>query len=150
MTELIIQGAVAFIATVAFALLFHLPTRQYVFAGIVGAAGWVCYLAAQQMGLSAPLSCAAATLLLAVLARVFAVRRRCPFTLFLIPGIFPLVPGAGIYYTAYYFFLGDNILFAENGELTFKTAIAIAIGIVIAMALPPWMFKPFQRRAKTK
>ena len=47
---------------------------------------------------------------LTLLARILAITLRTPVTVFLLTGIFPLVPGAGIYYSAYYFIQGDNAL----------------------------------------
>ena len=44
MLTMIIQIAVAFVATVSFAVLFQVPKEQYVYSGICGAAGWWCYL----------------------------------------------------------------------------------------------------------
>ena len=35
-----IQTAVAFVATIAFAIIFHTPREQYVCAGLVGAFSW--------------------------------------------------------------------------------------------------------------
>mgnify|MGYP002624622553 CR=1 FL=1 len=40
--------------------------------------------------------------ILTVFSRVLAAKRKNPVTIYLITGIFPLVPGAGIYYTSYY------------------------------------------------
>ena len=57
-------------------------------------------------------------------------------TIFLLPGIFPLVPGAGIYYTAYYFLQGEQELFASKGGETFKVALALALGIALVCSLP--------------
>ena len=39
---------------------------------------------------------------LTLVSRLFAILLKTPVTVFLLTGIFPLVPGAGIYYTAYY------------------------------------------------
>ncbi|MEG1744513.1 MAG: threonine/serine exporter family protein, partial [Ruthenibacterium sp.] len=100
--QMALQCAVAFVATWAFAALFSVPPRQYLFCGLTGAAGWACYLAVMQMQPSAPFASVAAALVLALMARVFAARRCCPVTVFLMNGIFPLVPGAGIYWAAYY------------------------------------------------
>ena len=57
-------------------------------------------------------------------------------TIFLLPGIFPLVPGAGIYYTAYYFLQGKQELFASKGVETFKVALALALGIALVCSVP--------------
>ena len=49
-----------------------------------------------------------AALPLTLACRLFAIRFRAPVTLFLLCGIFPLVPGAGIYYTALLLFAGPG------------------------------------------
>ena len=53
-----------------------------------------------------------------------------------VTGIFPLVPGAGIYYSAYYFIQGDNALALANGISTFKIAVALAVGIALVLGIP--------------
>ncbi|OOB77996.1 MAG: hypothetical protein BEN18_09055 [Epulopiscium sp. Nuni2H_MBin001] len=63
-----------------------------------------------------------------------------PITVFLIAGIFPLVPGAGIYFTAYYFIVNDNVQAFVKGLETFKIAMAISLGIVFVFALPQSLF----------
>ena len=66
----------------------------------------------------------------------FAVVLKMPVTVFLLSGIFPLVPGAGIYYTAYYFIQGNNALALSNGISTFKVAVALAVGISLVLSVP--------------
>ena len=73
---------------------------------------------------------------LTLLARILAMTLRAPVTVFLLTGIFPLVPGAGIYYTAYYFIQGENALSLANGISTFKVAVALAVGIALVLGLP--------------
>ncbi len=46
------------------------------------------------------------------------------------------MPGAGIYYTAYYFIQGNNALALSNGISTFKVAVALAIGITLVLSVP--------------
>ena len=60
---------------------------------------------------------------------MFAITQKTPVTVFLLTGIFPLVPGAGIYYTAYYFIQNKNAMALANGISTFKIAVALASGI---------------------
>mgnify|MGYP000007696612 CR=1 FL=1 len=60
---------------------------------------------------------------------LFAIRHKAPITVFLLTGIFPLVPGAGIYYTAYYFLRNDRALCTSKGIETLKVAVALALGI---------------------
>ena len=138
--DFVLQGIVAFFATVSFAILFHVPPKQYFWSGLTGSLGWLCYLAVNQSSNSVVMASFAATLLLTALSRYFAVWRKTPITIFLICGIFPLVPGAGIYYTAYYFIMGDNTMAGIKGAETLKIAAAITLGIVIILSLPYRLF----------
>ena len=140
------QCAVSFVSVVAFAILFHAPRGQWVWCGLTGMAGWGAYwlmLCRQPSPVAASL---VASIVLALLARILAVVRRCPSTVFLTGGIFPLVPGAGIYYTVYYFLLGESALCVEKGVETFKIAAAIAVGIVLVLALPAGAFRLLEHR----
>ena len=44
------QTAVAFLATIAFAVIFHTPRRELLFTGFTGGAGWLVYLIAGSLG----------------------------------------------------------------------------------------------------
>ena len=98
--RLIEEGIAAGIGTIAFALMFHVPKQYYLCGGVAGAAGWLVYRALELdvNSLMGPVFAGAFTVVF--LSRIFAVRKKCPVTMFLIPGIFPLVPGMGIYQTA--------------------------------------------------
>lgn len=116
--------------------------------GLTGMVGWVVYWLAVQGGISVVAASFCGTLGLALLSRVLAVVRRCPVTVFLTGGIFPLVPGAGIYYTVYAFITGDNAAAVFKGVETLKIAGVIALGIVLVLALPKGVFRVFAAREK--
>ena len=141
--RLLVQCAVSFAAVMAFAILFHAPRREWVPCGLTGMVGWVVYWLAVQGGISVVAASFCGTLGLALLSRVLAVVRRCPVTVFLTGGIFPLVPGAGIYYTVYAFIPGDNAAAVFKGVETLKIAGVIALGIVLVLALPKGVFRVF-------
>ena len=143
-----VQCAVSFAAVMAFAILFHAPRREWVPCGLIGMVGWVVYWLAVQGGISVVAASFCGTLGLALLSRVLAVVRRCPVTVFLTGGIFPLVPGAGIYYTVYAFITGDNAAAVFKGVETLKIAGVIALGIVLVLALPKGVFRVFAAREK--
>ncbi len=140
--EYLYQFLIAFGGTMAFAVLFHVPPRQYLACGLTGAAGWLVYTWMMQLQPSTVVASLVAVLPLTALARLFSTRRRAPITLFLLCGIFPLVPGAGIYYTAYYFITGQTGLTVEKGTETIKIAGALALGMVLVLSLPGWLFQP--------
>lgn len=134
------QSCVAFLATIAFAAIFHTPRKEYLWAGLTGGAGWLIYLVTLHFGGGIVAASFLATVTLTWLSRIFSFARKTPATVYLICGIFPLVPGAGIYYTGYYFFMSDNARALSKGLETIKIAIAIALGIGIVMSLPRFFF----------
>ncbi|MCI7795944.1 MAG: threonine/serine exporter family protein [Lachnospiraceae bacterium] len=130
----------AAIGTVAFSVLFFVPRKYYAFCGICGAAGWAVYAVLTGRGVSATESTFYATLAVIFLSRLFAVAERCPSTLFLIPGIFPLVPGAGVYWTSYHIVTNDLEMASQTGFAALKVAVAIVLGIIFVFEIPQGVF----------
>lgn len=141
MADVLIQFAAAVVATVSFSLIFGVPTRYYPLCGLIGAAGWVIDLWLSGHGCSETEAILFATMLVILLSRLSAVRCRCPVTVFLISGIIPLVPGAGIYWSTYYLVTNQIELAAQSGFSALKAAVAIVIGIVIIVELPQKWFR---------
>ena len=142
--DYIMQFIVAMIATLAFAMIFSAPKSELVYCGLSGAIGWISYLIISTI-LGAPtLGNMVGSLFLTLFSRSLAVKRKNPATVYLIAGIFPLVPGAGIYYTSYYLIMNNMETFSTYGLSTIKTAGAIVMGIICGMAFPQsWFNKVF-------
>ena len=145
MLSLLAQTAVSFVATVSFAILFQVPREQHVYSRLRGAAGWLCYLLVMQNYPSPAVASFAAVVVLTVMSRIFAVRRKTPVTVFLICGIFPLVPGAGIYWTAYYVVTDQLAKASDRGFQTLKIAVAIVLGILFVFEFPQKWFRWAER-----
>ena len=139
----------SFWGTVAFSILFNVHKRFYFCCGLTGMAGWLCYCALAPLG-SAPMACFAGTIVVVLLSRIFAVWKKCPITVFLVSGIFPLVPGAGVYYTAYYFVTDSLRLASQNGIESLKMAFAIVLGIVFVVSIPKQWFQVSYWKNKRK
>ena len=131
--RLALQFLLAGAGTLSFAILFACPRRTLPYCGLVGAVGWLVYEIAELFGMEAFAASLLAVIPLTLLARILAMTLRTPVTVFLLTGIFPLVPGAGIYYSAYYFIQGNNALALANGISTFKIAVALAVGIALVL-----------------
>ena len=143
---LAIQTLAAFVGTTAFAVLFGVPRKQYVPAGIVGALGWLLYLILfRHAGMSVAIATLLSTVFIGVLSRVFAVLEKCPAAVFLLCGIFPLVPGAGVFWCTYYLISSQIELSSTTGFTAAKVAIAIVLGIILAMELPQKFFSARKR-----
>jgi uncharacterized membrane protein YjjP (DUF1212 family) len=129
-----VQLPAAFIGTMGFAVLFGTPRRYYLTCGLTGMVGWAVYIM-----LNSQFSLAGAAffgaLAVALTSTLLAVWRKCPTTVFLICGIIPLVPGGGIFWTAYHLVANHLRLAATTGFTAIKVTIAIAGGIIIAAAI---------------
>ena len=126
--------------SLAFAILYNVPRKFYLCAAFTGMAGWVCYYLIVPFTDTAVASFFGAVGVVLV-SRIFAVWKKCPITVFLISGIFPLVPGAGVYYTMYYLVSNELTLAAIKGLESLKIAFGIVLGIVFIVTIPKkWFF----------
>lgn len=132
---MIFQILFAMAGTVAFSVLFGVPRQFYPYCGLIGAAGWWVYGALSADGAVVGASFAA-TMVVVLLSRIAAVWKRCPVTIFLISGIFPLVPGTYVYWTAYYLVTDQLRQAVESGYMAVKIAFAIVLGIVFVFEIP--------------
>lgn len=147
---MIVQLLVAVISTLAFAVLFHVPKREYLYCAVNGGLGWMVYKFCLGCGFGVPVSSLWATLTLTLMARVLSALRKMPSTVFLLAGIFTLVPGSGVYYTAYYLIMNELSQCTAKGIETFKIAGAIVLGIIFGLALPQSWFNRLGRLTDKK
>lgn len=145
---MIVQFLLAMTATASFAVLFGVPKEQFLFSSLTGALGWISYLIFCELGFGTVFASLFATFFLTIISRFFASIRKNPVTLYLVTGIFTLVPGAGIYYASYYFIMNDMHLFTAKGMETFKIAGAISIGIIFGFAIPQSIFQIKKKNRK--
>lgn len=134
--NILLSTLYASLGTLCFAVLFHVPQRHYIRCAAVGGVGWLVYLLAMALGAGCVSATLVASVPLALLSRWYAVKARAPATVFLLCGIFPLVPGAGIYYTAYYFVSGQMALFSAKLAEVIKVALALSVGIAVVLSVP--------------
>ena len=139
--SVLLQALAAFVGTAAFALLFGIDREHYVPAGVIGAIGWAVYLVlVRQCGATPVTATLASSTLVCILSRMAAIPVRIPAQGFLLCGIFPLVPGAGVFWFTYYLTDSQFDLSMQSGWMASKVAIAIVLGIILAMELPQRLF----------
>ncbi|WP_346662962.1 threonine/serine exporter family protein [uncultured Merdimonas sp.] len=139
-----------FLGTVAFAVLFNVPRKYYLAGGLTGTAGWLAYISILHFA-SAAIASFVGAFVVVFISRMLTVRMKCPITVFLISGIFPLVPGAGVYYTAYYLVTDQIALAGERGLGALKIAFAIVLGIAFVVSIPREVFQgQYWRNRKTE
>ena len=131
-----VQLLAAYVGTVAFAVLFGVPRKYYLGSGLCGMLGWLLYLILMNYTeLSVANVVFFATVLVTFTAMVLAIVRKCPITVYLICGIFPLVPGAGIFWTTYNVVSEQLGAALHTGVTALKVTVAIAFGIILVAEL---------------
>ncbi len=144
---MIIQLLAALGGTIGFSILYSTPQKQYISCGLTGMAGWLVYLLLNRYAAFSPAGATfCATFVVAILARIVARIRKCPATVFLITGIFPLIPGGSIYWTAYYLIMNDSVQASHYGFLAMKIVFAIVFGIVFVQDIPKRIFRIFKKK----
>ena len=144
----IIQAIAAFIGTVGFAVLYGVPRSEYFHVGFCSTIGWMAYLAMLRLaGATVVESNFVATLVVVLVSRFMAVDRKCPVIVFQICGVFPLIPGAGIFWTVYYIVNKELSTAVSTGFTALGVAVAIVLGIIFVTSLPGRMFKIAQKKA---
>ena len=148
-TDILLHLVFSFVATAGFCILFNIPKRHILFCGLLGVISWLVYILLKNP-VGEVLATFFATCTIVLLSRIFAVVRKCPVNVLLIPGMIPLAPGSAIYYTAYYFVTNDMTKAAEYSFLTVKIAFAIVLGVIVVIAAPTHLLKKLQKKNEQK
>ncbi len=129
------QALFSFMSTVGFSVLFNTPKNCIVRSSICGMLGWLfkTFTSGYLNSIIGGTFIGAATV--GVLGEIFAKKFKKPATVFIIPGIIPLVPGAGMYYTMLKFINNDFTETIKVGSDTIFTAISIAIAVIVASSI---------------
>lgn len=136
MIHAFMNAVCSFMGTIGFAAMFNVPKRYYMCCGFTGMAGWMTYYAIVNGHASATCASFFGTLVVVLISRVLTVLMKCPITIFLVSGIIPLVPGAGVYYTVYYLVTNQLAEASRRGMESVKVAFAIVLGIVFVVSIP--------------
>jgi uncharacterized membrane protein YjjB (DUF3815 family) len=134
------------IGCLGFCLVFNIHGRGMLLCTLGGVITWGIYRLTMGVfdGDLIPLFCA--TLFSAAYSEVMARVRRCPAIGYLVIAIFPLIPGAGVYYTMNYAVQGQMDLFISKGMHTAAEAGIIAVAILLAEPAVRLLFTGRQKK----
>ena len=130
-----VQLASAFGGSVGFAMLFTVQRRHLFWAGIGGVLSWSVYLLLAPLVTSEVLRFFVASMAVTLYAEPMARLKKVPSTVFLVPAVIPMVPGASLYQSMRFAVEGRWAEFSPQLLYTLLLAGAIAAGIVYAMAM---------------
>lgn len=144
MKDTIVQILMAFGGSLGFGLIFHIRAKLLFPAAIGGLMAWcVNLIFVSRLG-NAALASFFAAAFAAFYAEILARLMKAPSTLFFVPAVVPLIPGASLYYTVSSIVAQNWPQFRQYGAETTEYALSIAAGMCLA-----WAFAAMTRKIRT-
>ena len=128
----ILECVASFVACVGFAILFNIHGPGILLCGLGGMLTWLTYAVVLRFSGNDLSGYFFATVLAALYAEAMARIRKYPAISYLVISIFPLIPGAGVYYTMTLAVNGQTDAFLQKGLHTAAIAGIMAVAILLA------------------
>ena len=120
-----------FVGCMGFCIIFNIHGKGSLLCALGGVLVWTVYSLTLQLSGSDLAGYFWGTLVAAGYSEMMARIRKCPAISYLVVAIFPLIPGAGVYYTMRYAVLGQMDLFASQLMHTAAIAGIMAVSILL-------------------
>lgn len=140
------QILVAALGALGYGLFFGQKRWKLFFTLLGGGVAWLLYLVLLDWIGSVFVSALVVSMVATAYSQVLARVLKAPATVFIFPVIVPLVPGSGLYYTVSNWLLGDTDNILKYAASTVETAIGLALGIVIVIALTKVIMELLNRK----
>ena len=126
-----IQNIATFIACCGFSIIFNIHGPGIAICALGGTVVWAVYCSVLHFDGSIYLAYFLGAVIAAIYSEVMARIRKYPAISYLVVSIFPLIPGAGIYYATNHLVRGNLDAFTQKGLQTIAIAGVIAVGILM-------------------
>lgn len=122
------------LAVFFYGIIMSVPKRPLFYGSCCGAGAYLVYRLIHVIGGREMIGYLAGSLVAAVCAEVLARRCKMPVTIFILPGIIPLVPGVGLYRSMLYLIQNDLTGALNEGVRTLFISGIIAVTVAIVNA----------------
>lgn len=129
--SLVAQCLFAFLGCMGFVILFNIHGKGCPLCALGAALTWAVYLLALEFTGSELTAYFWSALFSSLYSECMARIRKSPAISYLVISIFPIIPGAGAYYTMHYAVQGEMERFASQGMFTAAIAGVMAVGILL-------------------
>ena len=121
----------AFVSSLGFCIMFNIHGPGMLLCATGSVLTWVMYRLCQNWGIGEVMAYFWSTIVAASYSEIMARVRKYPAISYLVVSIFPLIPGAGVYYTMSHAVHGDMASFSDQGTHTIAIAAMMAVGIIL-------------------
>lgn len=129
--NLIVNSIGCAIGCLGFAILFNIHGPGGLICVLGGVLTWLVYAICLKLGVGEIGAYFWGAVFASTYSETSARIRKCPAIAYLVISIFPLIPGAGVYYTMEHAVRGEMDLFARRGMNTAAIAGVMAVGILL-------------------
>ena len=133
--SVIVECLACFVGCTGFFIVYNIHGPGGFVCALGGVVTWAVFCLAEHFGCDSLVCYFLSTLAAASYAETMARIRKYPAISYLVISIFPLIPGAGVYYTTNHLINGDMASFASKGKETIAIAGVIAVGILMISSL---------------
>ena len=133
--DFLLQSLACFAGCVGFSILFNIHGPGGLLCALGGVLTWGVYLLTVYLTKNDIAAYFWATIFASLYAEIMARIRKYPAISYLVVSAFPLIPGAGVYYTMTHAVSGNMDLFVSQGMHTLAIASAMAVGILLTSTL---------------
>ena len=136
-----------FLACIGFAILFNIHGFGVLVCAAGGVLTWLTYRVCQSLGTDNVTANLAGAMVAAMYSEIMARVRKFPAITYLVISLFPLIPGAGVYYSVNFAVRGDMVSFASRLGETGSIAGAMAVGILLVSTVARIITDRLHRKA---
>lgn len=127
--------ALAFLGSYCPAILFNIERKNLIWAGLCGAMGWTAYDGIYTLSGNKIYAAFIASVVISLTSEIMAKILKTPSTVFLVPSLFPIVPGIPAYYTVLNIIESNLAKATDKGLEAIGIAGAIAFGILLVSTI---------------
>ena len=132
---LILELVACYFACVGFAILFNIHGKGRMVCAIGGTLTWLAYRICQNTGIGDVTANLIGAMVASMYSEIMARVRKYPAISYLVVSLFPLIPGAGVYYSVNFAVRGDVASFTSKLGETGSIAGAMAVGILLVSTI---------------
>jgi len=129
--SLVFESIGCLLGCIGFAIIFNIHGPGGLLCAAGGILAWVTYCLVLDFTGDDIMAYFWGAVISAAYSEVMARIRKYPAISYLVVSIFPLIPGAGVYYTMTHAVRGDMAAFADQGVHTIAIAAIMAVGILL-------------------
>lgn len=129
--EIVVLIVSGFLGTLGFSFFFRMTKKKIIWAALGGALTCVVYVITCRFTDGVFFQNVIPAITATIYSEILARATKAPATPYITLSIVPLIPGGKLYFTTYYFVVGEREMFKSELYDTFKIAAGLSVGIII-------------------